>query len=307
MFWKRRKKAAGEPPENRATAGAADPPPAKSGQAPAHGPLRVMRDAPRPATILKVADDLERRGGKVIELFRELRSPDGRVVLPIHLMPDPSGRKGEVFIEVETAPWEAGKTRDVIEKAAVVRASEHAGADLELLSAYPAPRDATFFFSFEPAALLQLELFYCDLEDPEASAGMFVGAARRHWGADLDYSPESLSLVEELLLAAFDDARSRYPDLKEVPVLDGLATGLGYYIGEVIRRHSGRQASWGPGEEWSAGRVLQFPLLAADPVGKAHAFLSKGAEDSISYYARYALSELKKTGYSGVTARDLWS
>ena len=264
-----------------------------SGRAPAHGPLRVVRDAPRPATILKVADDLERRGGKVIELFRELDSPVGRAVLPIHLMPDPSGKKGEVFIEVETAPWEADKTGDVIEKAAVVRASEHAGADLELLSAYPAPRDAEFFFSREPAALFQLELFHCDLEDPEASAGMFAGAARRHWGVELDYTPEDLPLVEDLLLAAFGDARLRYPSLGEVPVLDGLVNGLGYYVGETIRRHSNRQACWGTTEEWAAGRVLQSPLLAADPVGKARAFLSGGAEDSISYYAGYALSELK--------------
>ncbi len=48
-------------------------------------PIVIERDAPRPATILRVAGELEGRGGKILELFKEVSSPLGEVVLPIHL------------------------------------------------------------------------------------------------------------------------------------------------------------------------------------------------------------------------------
>ena len=42
------------------------------------GPIRLERDAPRPATILKVATELEERGAEIRELFKEIRAPGGR-------------------------------------------------------------------------------------------------------------------------------------------------------------------------------------------------------------------------------------
>ena len=55
------------------------------------GPIRIERDAPRPATILRVAGELEARGGTIVELFKEIESPLGRVVMPIHFRQDDEG------------------------------------------------------------------------------------------------------------------------------------------------------------------------------------------------------------------------
>src|SRR3712207_1961666 len=65
-------------------------------------PIELERDAPRPASILRVASELEERGGEIQELFKEIGAPWGQVVLPIHLLE--GGRSH--FIEVETEPWD---------------------------------------------------------------------------------------------------------------------------------------------------------------------------------------------------------
>src|SRR5918992_2867425 len=101
------------------------------------GPIEIERDAPRPATILRVASELEERGGDIQELFKEIECPWGEVVLPIHLL------QGEqtFFVEVETGPWDFRAVEAAINKAAVLRNSEHTEAGLEILSAYPVPKE----------------------------------------------------------------------------------------------------------------------------------------------------------------------
>ena len=59
------------------------------------GSIEIGRDAPRPATILRVASELEERGGEIQELFKEIRCPWGQAALPIHL------RKGEQELLVD--------------------------------------------------------------------------------------------------------------------------------------------------------------------------------------------------------------
>src|SRR5215218_11459534 len=186
------------------------------------GPFQIERDAPRPATILKVATELEERGAKIRELFKEVRSPWGEVALPIHL--ERGGRN--VFVEVETGPWDPTTTEEAINKAAVLRSSEHAEAGLEILSAYPVPKEVGFFFDRSPAALLQLALARVSLEDPEESAALFREVASRHWGVDLDYETGYLPLIEELLMAALDEEETP-------PILDALVGGLGCFVGET--------------------------------------------------------------------------
>src|SRR5919202_1203986 len=146
------------------------------------GPIEIERDAPRPATILRVAGELEERGGEIQELFKEIRSPWGEVVLPIPLLDEGRSR----FIEVETEPWEPRAVEEAITKVAVLRNSEHAEAGLEILSAYPVPREVGFFFGQSPAALFQLDLAEVSLADPEESAALFREVASRHWSVDLD-------------------------------------------------------------------------------------------------------------------------
>jgi hypothetical protein len=245
------------------------------------GSIRVERDAPRPATILKVATELEERGAKIRELFKEVSSPLGEVALPIHLLRD--GR--DVFVEVETAPWDPRTTEEAINKAAVLRGSEHGEAGFEIISAYPPPREIRFFFGTSPAALLQLALTGADPERPEQSATLFRETASRHWAADLDYEPGYLPLVEELLMAALDEDEAP-------PILDSLVVGLGCFVGETIRRNANHPGAWRSDADWGEGPVLDVGWLVLDPVGKARAFLLEGPEDSITFYANYVLEQL---------------
>src|SRR5918997_6710872 len=68
--------------------GGETPEPREEGREERSGPIEIQRDAPRPATILRVAGELEERGGRILELFKEIESPLGRVVLPIYLRKD---------------------------------------------------------------------------------------------------------------------------------------------------------------------------------------------------------------------------
>jgi hypothetical protein len=249
----------------------------------AGGGLEIERDAQRPSAILRVAGELESRGGEIVELFKEIRAEGRQVVVPIHLR-----RDGEdFFFEVETGPWESTVRERVIEAVLTMRAVLGTGANLELVSAYPAPREIRFLFERSPAALFELDLVGAHPGHPEACAELFRETAERHWDAELDYGPEGLRLTEELLRAVLEDDTD-----DPAPVLDGLVYGLGCYVGEVIRRNSGAQGSWRHAEDWGEALVLEFPELVVDSVGKARAFLERGDEDSVSYYAQYALKEL---------------
>jgi hypothetical protein len=249
------------------------------------GPIQIERDAPRPATILRVAGELEERGGKILELFKEIESPLGRMVLPIHLRQDDR----DFFVEVETGPWDSRKSEEALGRAAILRSSEHAEAGLELLSGYPVPPEVEFFFSRSPAALLQLDLVRLTPERPEASAGLFREVGSNHWGVDLDYEPEYLPLVEELLMAALEGDETQH----DPPLSDGLVMGLGCFLGETIRRNVSPEGVWRPPEEWGEGPVVQVEDFDLDPVGKARAFLQHGPEESLAFYADYVLEQLE--------------
>jgi hypothetical protein len=245
------------------------------------GPIEIERDAPRPVTILRVASELEERGADIQELFKEVRCPWGQVVLPIHLL---QGEQ-DFFVEVETGPWDPRVVEEAINKAAVVRHSKHAGAGLEVLSAYPVPEEVGFFFGRAPAALLQLALLRVSLDDPEGSAAVFRDVASLQWGVDLDYETGYLPLVEELLMAALNEE-------EEPPILDGLVYGLGCFLGETIRRNAGVPGSWRTDEDWGDGAVIELGGLVLDPIGKSRAFLREGPEDSVAFYADYVLEQL---------------
>lgn len=250
------------------------------------GPIRIERDAQRPATILRVAGELEERDGKILELFKEVQTSDERTaVIPIHATRDGH----EFFVEVATSPWTPDSIESTLRTVSVVRDSEYADTPLDILSAYPVPQDIEFFFSDSPVALFQLDLMRGDAEKPEEFAEIFREAASRHWGTDLDYETSYLPLVEELLTSALDaDASGELP-----PILNVLVEGLGCFAGEVIRRESGMSAAWEAAGGWGDSLILVFDEFTLDPVGKARAFLHEGKEDSIYFYAEYALRELK--------------
>lgn len=252
------------------------------------GRIEIERDAPRPATILRVAGELEERGGRILELFKEIHSPKGRTVLPIHLLQD-----GETyFVEVATGPWDGPSVREVAGRAAVLRASEHSDANLELLSAYPVPDELALLCGRSPAALLQLDLLDLRLDRPEDSAALFRDVAGRHWGVDLAFEPGYLPLVEELLMAALAGDEEEAPP----PISEELVAGVGYFLGETIRENASAASAWQPAEEWGEGPVVEVEGFVLDPVGRARAFLDEGSEESLAFYATYVLELLEGDG-----------
>jgi hypothetical protein len=256
------------------------------------GPIRIERDAPRPATILRVAGELEARGGAIVELFKEIESPLGKVVMPIHFRQE----EKDFLVEVATEPWNSRRSREAVDRAAIVRNSEHAEAGLEILSGYPVPPEVEFFFGKSPAALLQLDLARLTPDMPEVAAGVFREVASNHWGVDLNYEPGYLPLVEELLIAVLEaDEEEKVP-----PLSDGLIAGLGCFLGETIRRNVDPPGAWRPPEKWGEEPVIEIKHLVLDPVGKAKAFLQYGPQESMTFYVEYTLEQLGGEQEDGV-------
>jgi ATP-binding cassette, subfamily B, bacterial len=151
-----------------------------------------------------------------------------------------------------------------------------------------------------PAALFELDLNQVSLGRPEKFARLFRDVAGRHWDVDLDFETRCLPLVERLVMDALDENGIR----EEPRVVDALASGLGCFAGETIRRNAVLRGSWRPAEGWSAGPVIEFDEFVLDPIGKAHAFLHRGSEDSVAFYADYALEQLNR-GTGGELTRSV--
>jgi len=320
VFWRRRERGGGEArgqetpergtPEGETdaveAAGPTDPAATPDGPAeepigtePRTGPIEVERDAPRVAAISRVAEELNARGERVVELFEEVDSPRGRAILPIHTR----RRDGsDAFVEVETGPWDEDTVGGVIGTAAVLRASRYGDAPFDVLGAYPVPPEVRFFSGTSPAALFQLDLVLGATDDPEGSAAAFADTASRRWDIILDYTPEGLPLVEDLLLAALSDGNTPNPERPEGAgaeggpfVLDVLAYALGCYVGETLRRAARPLESAWTEPDGTEDPTVEFEEVVADPIGKARAFLENGAEDSIAFYVSYALEELGRS------------
>lgn len=253
-----------------------------------HGPIHIEPDAERPATILEVAAELERRGAEVLELFKEISTDPGRAVFPIHL----KWQQQDFFVEIETRRWTDASVKKALDAAAVLRASDYSEAGLGLLTAYPAPEKVEFFFGKTPAAMFQIYLHGGSFGEPAEHAENFVRTASQYWDTNLDYTPGSLPLVEELLAASLNEAPEPNRVSEQPPILEALVEDLGCYLGEVILRNSNTSGSWATAKDWGEELVIEVDELVLDPIGKTRAFLDNGSEDSIAYYARYVLKEL---------------
>ena len=255
-----------------------------------YGPIEIEPDAERPATIVRVATELERRGAEVVEFFKVISTPRGQAKMPIYLR----WKDQDFFIEVETRPWSPSSIENVLGDAAVLRDSEYSEAGMGLLSAYPVPKNVDFFLGKSSAALSQLAFFHGeDHENPEALAASFIRTFQRRWDTYVDYKTNSLLQVEDSLSSSIYEPGSSDDFEDEPPVLEALVEGLGCYLGEVVRRSSDLEGSWTNSEEWGEKRVLELGGFTLDPIGKARAFLLNGAEDSITYYAEYVLEVLE--------------
>jgi hypothetical protein len=245
--------------------------------------IRIEPGAPRPATILRVAGELEERGEEIVELFKDVDSPHGSFVFPIHMRRE----DGDVMIEVVTGEWDEETREQTIRAASILRESDFSEAEMQVLSAHPVPRDVSFFTRRTPAAVFQLGLLgRHNPDDPRSSAEAFRETAGRYWGIELDYTPESLPLVEELLLSALEEE----PDLQTI---EALPLCLGCYVGETIRTRAEPPGEWSSDPEWGDRHVVAFERFTADPIGQARQFLDSGPEDSIAFYGRYVLEELE--------------
>ena len=261
--------------------------PQSSAARPLSETVEIERDASRAASISRIAEELNQRGEEVVELFKEVSSSTGwETVMPIHLR-----RGGEdVFVEVETGPWERKIVESVLKAVAVLRGSEYSDAPFEVLGAYPVPSEVRYFCGRSPVIRFQLDLvLHDDPKNAGACAKGFADAAKRHWDLDLGYEPEGLPLLEEQLLGALGE---RSEGGVRTPILDALVRGYGCYVGEILRRCVKQRGSWRLAADWGEGLVIEFPDVTADPIGKARAFLENGPEDSAAYYVSYAVEEL---------------
>ena len=283
MFWK---KSGRDPAEQGTTEGGG--PGNDPGNGP--GPIRIERDAERPETILRVAGELEKRGAEVVELFKNIETPRGRAVLPIHLL----WKKQDFFVEIETRAWKSTSVEKALDTVAALRGSNYEDAGLGLLSAYPVPEEVDFFFGRSTSALMQLDLYAGRQESPEDRAALFVESVLRRLDTKLDHDLESLSLAEGLLTNSLREETSDKDASRSTPILSSLAECLGCYVGEVIRRNVGYPGTWTWPENGREETLLEIGDFALDPIGSAQAFLKNGPEDSIAYYAGYALRQLQE-------------
>ena len=282
MFWKKSGRGS---PEQGSEEGGARP-----------GPIQIERDAERPETILRVAAELEKRGAEVVELFKNIETPRGHAVLPIHLF----WKKQDFFVEIETRAWKSTSVEKALDTAAALRGSEYEEAGLGLLSAYPVPEEVDFFFGRAPAALMQLDLYAGRRETPEDRATLFIESARRRLDTKLDYDLDSLSLAETLLTDSLREDQEPGQDAsRSTPILSSLAECLGCYVGEVIHRNASPSGAWTQSESGREETLLEIGDFALDPIGNARAFLKNGSEDSVAFYAGYVLRQLKEESGPG--------
>lgn len=283
MFWK--KSGRGPPEQGPQEVGRKGP-----------GPIQIERDAGRPETILRVAAELEKRGAEVVELFKDIETPRGRAVLPIHLL----WQKQDFFVEIETRAWKSTSVEKALDTAAALRGSEYEDAGLGLLSAYPVPEEVDFFFGRAPVALLQLDLYAGRRESPEDRADLFAESVWRRLDTKLVYNLKSLSLAEELLTESLRKEEESGGDSgRSIPILSSLAECLGCYVGEVIRRNAESSGEWTKSESGREETLLEMGDFDLDPIGNARAFLKNGPEDSVAFYAGYVLRQLNEESGPG--------
>jgi hypothetical protein len=119
-------------------------------------------------------------------------------------------------------------------------------------------------------------------ENAPALAAIVVKAARDISNADLDYSAESLSHVDEII----EEFRQR--GLTSEQMAETIFS-FGCYVGEVLVRNAG--AKWRNASETSMGPFSGSPLVIelpdrrfCNPIGKAFKRLRNGDVDSLVYF-----------------------
>lgn len=129
---------------------------------------------------------------------------------------------------------------------------------------------------------MQLRLKFAPVPENAARfAGDIAASAAQVSGVQLDYTPDSLTLVDTI----FDDFRA---DGLTGEQLAETLFGFGCYVGEVLTRHAGGRWRATAGDEQA---VVGWPILVelgehrwCNPIGKAFKRLENGPEDSLRYF-----------------------
>jgi hypothetical protein len=134
-----------------------------------------------------------------------------------------------------------------------------------------------------------------------ASAESAVAHARSHHGVELDYSVESVRLLEGLLEARYRANNSwwlRYvqPE-KRKRALQGAALLWGAYLGEVIRRRWGGRWLMPADDVFAGLYCIELPgPFTFSPASKVFKRLTNGAEDSVWSYLSVIPDLLEQKG-----------
>ena len=113
-------------------------------------------------------------------------------------------------------------------------------------------------------------------------AELMVRTAKEVSGVDLDFSPESIAAVDEII------EQLRQDGVTEEQVGETLF-GFGCYLGEVLVRRNG--AVWRASDDTPMRNAAGFQMVVdlgsdkfCNPIGKAFKRLANGQEDSLPYF-----------------------
>lgn len=112
-------------------------------------------------------------------------------------------------------------------------------------------------------------------------AGVIIGTAKRVSKLDLDYSPESLQLVDDQL-TQFENEGVTSGEIAETLFY------FGCYVGEVFVRNLG--ARWVRTAESGMAKLTPWPMVLAmsngdywNPIGKVFKRVDEGEAESVAY------------------------
>jgi hypothetical protein len=133
-------------------------------------------------------------------------------------------------------------------------------------------------------------------------AELMVQAAKDVSGVDLDFSPESIATVDEIV------EQLRQDGVTEEQVGETLF-GFGCYLGEVLVRRNG--AVWRASDDTPMRDAAGFQMVVdlgsdrfCNPIGKVFKRLANGQEDSLPYfYQLFAQTKPPTTPVAGNSPR----
>lgn len=124
------------------------------------------------------------------------------------------------------------------------------------------------------------------LHDEIPKVASMVVTMMREWDSDLDYSMESLDLI--------DDQIEKYrKEGLTAASMSATMTAFGIYVGEVIRRTLGH-GHWARDAESDV--YLAVESFAIDPIGKCMKRLDNGPEDCVKAFSEFVVRCIRSVG-----------